>query len=431
MRAAVIRDYGSSATSLVYSKSVQKPSVRCPDDVLVKIKTVALSALDVEVRRGEWKFLTAGEATGVLLDHVPGFEYSGIVEAVGGAVQRVAVGDEVCGLCSLVERGGACAEYTVQREDSMIAKPKLVLHDDAAMAIGPGIFSLTALHYNLKVDRDSSILICDGASADGYVLVQMAAELGMRIFVTACSQEQVSFLETLGGIVARVIDECQEDLADVIMQETNRMGVDYIVETLRYVPDLERRRAAGAAQEAPPLTPSPSGKGNPFRSETIEDVGSTGNPFLQTLHRAAEEDHGGASVEKMEDSVASETIKVVDTAHSEETLARLSRKRALISSLAVHGRWVSLSKDLQLDPDESALMAMKNASLSWIFPQAWVLSPSKQGHFLHVMDSVMRNIAEGKLRPLPCSSYNLSQIRDAHRQLENTLEHVGRVIIKM
>ena len=94
------------------------------------------------------------------------------------------------------------------------------------------MFSVTALHYNLKVNRNSSILIwCDGATPEGFVLIQHAAALGLRIFVTACSQEHVSFLEDFGNTVARVIDELQEDLADIVMEETDGIGVDYIVET--------------------------------------------------------------------------------------------------------------------------------------------------------------------------------------------------------
>ena len=38
-------------------------------------------------------------------------------------------------------------------------------------------------------------------------------------------------LEDFGNIVARVIDELQEDLADIVMEETDGIGVDYIVET--------------------------------------------------------------------------------------------------------------------------------------------------------------------------------------------------------
>ena len=347
MKTAILKQYGGPE-SLIYYTNIQKPIISNPEQVLIRITAVALSALDVEVRKGEWEKL---QEIDFQQPYILGYEFAGTVENIGTAVTNVKINDEVCGLCSITKRTGACAEYVIVNEHSVIKKPNLVLDDDAAMAIGPGVFSITALHYNLKVDRNSSILICDGASPEGFVLLQYAAELGLRIFVTACSQEHVSFLEVFGNTVARVIDELQEDVAEIIMEETDGIGVDYIVET----------------------------------------------------------------------KVSSST----------SLLDPIQRKRSLIKSLGAHGSWVTRSKSMQLDPDETEILNLKNGSISFIFTQAWLLSPSKQGKFMHILDTVMRSVAEGKLRPLPCTSFNLSQIREAHRLLENENSRVGRVLIKI
>ena len=425
MRAAFVKEYGAAASALVYSKTVAKPKITTTDGVLVRVRSAVLSSLDIEVRRGEWTYLMdqTTSAHNAAAPHITGYEFAGIVEEVGSSVSSVSVGDEVCGLCSLTSRNGACAEYTVQSEHALVVKPKLVLHDDAAMAIGPGIFGLTALHYNLKVERGTSILICDAASPEGYVLIQLAAELGLRIFATARSQAQVSFLEVLGDTVARIIDEVQENLADVIMEETNRMGVDYIVETLRYTPTLPSSTAESTTVPKNPVrdTVPETGEPPPSINNTSKPKNpstGTGNPFT-------------ASAPPAPSSAPPASAGVLSTEDDEIVLLRLRRKRLLIQSLATHGRWATLSNDMQLDPDEARIMGLKNASLSWIFPQAWVVCPSKQGHFLHIMDSVMKHLSEGKFRPLPCTTFDLAQIRDAHRQLENTLQYVGRVVIKM
>ncbi len=50
-----------------------------PDHVLIRVKACALSALDIGVRSGE----LSGAEVGVRLPLVPGYEISGVVEAVG------------------------------------------------------------------------------------------------------------------------------------------------------------------------------------------------------------------------------------------------------------------------------------------------------------------------------------------------------------
>eukprot|EP00944_MAST-04C_sp_MAST-4C-sp1_P012879 g12879.t1 len=417
MKAAILKKYGGPE-SLIYYTNTKKPELSNSEQLLIRVTAVALSTLDAEVRSGDWEKIQdnnfdegVGESSeGAGLKDQPyilGYEFSGVVEAVGSAVTRFQAREEVCGLCSIVKRNGACAEYIVIDENFVTKKPQLVLDDDAALAIGPGVFSVTALHYNLKVNRNSSILICDGATPEGFVLIQYAAALGLRIFVTACSQEHVSFLEDFGNTVARVIDELQEDLADIVMEETDGIGVDYIVETkaLRATSDSPSNMNSGGKGIEEELKPEADTNAfrNPFKVKSTEYANKGSNTSLQT----------------------SSTIS------SPSSLDPIQRKRSLLKSLAAHGSWVTRSKTMQLDPDETEIMALKNASLSFIFPQAWLLSPSKQGKFLHVLDAVMRSVAEGKLRPLPCTSFNLSQIREAHRFLENEHDRIGRVLIKI
>lgn len=425
MKAAILKKYGGPE-SLIYHTSTKKPELSNSEQLLIRVTAVALSTLDAQVRNGDWEKIQDsnfvvedegnGKATaGVGLKDQPyvlGYEFSGVVEAVGSAVTRFEARDEVCGLCSIVKRNGACAEYIVVDENVITKKPQLVLEDDAALAIGPGVFSITALHYNLKVSRNSSILICDGATPEGFVLIQYAAALGLRIFVTACSQEHVSFLEDFGNTVARVIDELQEDLADIIMEETDGIGVDYIVETKALHATADRNVISNMKAEA---------KSNDEELKAEAERNPFGNPFKTKPTEYANKE-GSA------DMPVSQTSS---TSSSPSSLDPIQRKRSLLKSLAAHGSWVTRSKNMQLDPDETEIMSLKNASLSFIFIQTWLLSPNKQGKFLHVLDAVMRSVAEGKLRPLPCTSFNLSQIREAHRFIENEHDRIGRVLIKI
>lgn len=59
-------------------------------------------------------------------------------------------------------------------------------------------------------------------------------------------------------------------------------------------------------------------------------------------------------------------------------------KHDIISSLAVGGRWVTSQKNLQLDPPHAHLLYLKGATLSFLFPQGWLLSSSQLGRFQRI-----------------------------------------------
>ena len=208
-----------------------------------------------------------------------------------------------------------------------------------------------------------------------FCLNTICCRAGLRIFVTACSQEHVSFLEDFGNTVARVIDELQEDLADIVMEETDGI-VGTTVET----------KALRATSDSPSNTNS-GGKGIEEELKPEADTNAFRNPFKV---KPTEYANKGSNM----------SLQTSSTISSPSSLDPIQRKRSLLKSLAAHGSWVTRSKSMQLDPDETEIMSLKNASLSFIFPQAWLLSPSKQGKFLHVLDAVMRSVAEGQLRPL-------------------------------
>ena len=64
---------------------------------------------------------------------------------------RVAVrpGQSVVGLCPMDGRLGAASEYTIQHYHTLVPKPPLLLHEDAASIVGPGLCAFTALHYQM------------------------------------------------------------------------------------------------------------------------------------------------------------------------------------------------------------------------------------------------------------------------------------------
>src|SRR5689334_4116400 len=118
MKAVQVPAYGTSPELV----DVPDPAVHGPHDVIVRIGGAGVCRTDLHIIEGQW-----AEKSGVKLPYTLGHENAGWVEAVGGAVTNVSVGDAVilhplatCGLCRAC-RGGDdvhCSQSTFPGIDS-------------------------------------------------------------------------------------------------------------------------------------------------------------------------------------------------------------------------------------------------------------------------------------------------------------------------
>lgn len=101
----------SSAKAPFEKTTIERRTLR-PDDILIDIKFSGICHSDIHTAFGEW-----GEA---IFPLVPGHEIAGVVEAVGSAVTKFAVGDRV-GVGCFVDSCGEC-EYCLQGEEQFCTK---------------------------------------------------------------------------------------------------------------------------------------------------------------------------------------------------------------------------------------------------------------------------------------------------------------------
>jgi NAD+-dependent secondary alcohol dehydrogenase Adh1 len=88
-------------------EEIDEPKITNPHDVIVRIGGAGLCRTDIHIIEGQWK-----EKSNVELPYTLGHENAGWVQAVGSAVENVAVGDTVivhplitCGLCRACRAG--------------------------------------------------------------------------------------------------------------------------------------------------------------------------------------------------------------------------------------------------------------------------------------------------------------------------------------
>lgn len=174
MRAIVQKAYGSAET--LEHTTIQRPEIG-PAEVLIEVHAAG-------VDRGVWHLMTglpylvrlAGYGITKPKTPVPGLDVAGTVVAVGDAVSRFRVGDEVFGIGR-----GAYAEFAVADEDKLAQKPANIDFEHAAVASISGITALQALTDVGDVQPGQTVLVIGASGGVGTYAVQLAKALGAEV----------------------------------------------------------------------------------------------------------------------------------------------------------------------------------------------------------------------------------------------------------
>ncbi len=136
---------------------------------------------------------------------VPGLDVAGTVVAVGAAVTRFKVGDEVFGIGR-----GSFAEYACAREDKLARKPANLTFTQAAVIGVSGMTALQSLRDAGKLQAGQRVLITGASGGVGSYAVQLARAFGAEV-TGVCSTTKLERVRQLGA--TRVIDYTKEDFA--------------------------------------------------------------------------------------------------------------------------------------------------------------------------------------------------------------------------
>jgi NADPH:quinone reductase len=215
MRAIVIREAGGP--EVLELREVPQP-VPAPHDVLVRVRATAVNRADLLQRAGRYP-----APAGVAPD-IPGLEYAGVVAATGTAVTRWHAGDRVMGLVG----GGSYADYIVTHEDEAVAIPSLLSFTAAAAVPEAFITAHDALVTQLRLERGETLLIHAVGSGVGTAGLQLARALGARVIGTQRSGWKLERAIGLGLDAA--IETAGSDFADAVLEQTDRSGVNGILD---------------------------------------------------------------------------------------------------------------------------------------------------------------------------------------------------------
>jgi NADPH:quinone reductase-like Zn-dependent oxidoreductase len=214
MKAVRIHEYGGP--EVLKYEDAPKP-VPAADEVLIRVHAAGVNPVDWKVRAGQAK-----ERLKYKMPFIPGWDVSGVVEAVGSSAKRLKVGDQVYSRPD-ISRDGSYAECIVVRESEVALKPKSIDHVTAAAIPLASLTAWQALFDAAKLTTGQTVLIHGAAGGVGTFAVQFAKLKGARVIATA-SERNHEFLRSLGA--DEMIDYTTTKFEDVVH------GVDAVLDTI-------------------------------------------------------------------------------------------------------------------------------------------------------------------------------------------------------
>ncbi|RKL31435.1 Asperfuranone polyketide synthase afoG [Fusarium proliferatum] len=181
-----------------------------PYDVEVRVHATGLNLLDVMI------------ALGQVISEAFGQECAGVVTRVGTDVERVSIGDSVCGLLRRT--------FKTFARGSQWQFDKIPSTIDYAVASAVPVVYTTAyygLHDLARLQAGESILIHWGAGGVGQAAIQLAKAVGAEVFVTVGSIEKRDFMHKHYGIpLHHVLSSRDLSFVHGIKRLTDGRGVD-------------------------------------------------------------------------------------------------------------------------------------------------------------------------------------------------------------
>jgi NADPH:quinone reductase-like Zn-dependent oxidoreductase len=203
MKAMVYNKYGTA--KVLKLKEIDIPDLK-QNEVLVKIHAVSVNSWDWDLLRGKPFLARLG---GLLKPkyQILGADIAGRVEAIGGEISHISVGDEVFGYISWCGWGGF-AEYVNVNAEALTLKPANMTFEEAAAIPQAGVLALQGLRDVGQIQLAQKVLINGAGGGVGTFALQISKQYGAEV-TCVDSKKKLNTLKSIGA--DHVIDYNEED----------------------------------------------------------------------------------------------------------------------------------------------------------------------------------------------------------------------------
>jgi len=183
----------------------------------VRVVAAAVNPIDWKIRQGHLKTMVP-----YVFPLTLGWDFSGVIEALGSEVSGLAVGDAVFSRPD-IRRDGSYAEYVAVRAVEIARKPKTISHIEAASIPLVGITAWETIVSVGNLVAGQKALIHAASGGVGSLAVQIAKSRGAHVVATT-SSANIELVRSLGA--DQVIDYRNQRFTDKVKD------VDVVVDTV-------------------------------------------------------------------------------------------------------------------------------------------------------------------------------------------------------
>jgi len=227
-------------------------------EVLVRVAASAYSAADAGMRGG---FLPIP----VALPHVPGYDVSGTVEALGDGVDGLFVGDKVVGFLSM-ERDGGAAEFVVAPADALVAAPTSIPLADAAALPSVALTAWQALVDDGGLRAGQRLLVIGAGGVVGKYAIQLAKSLDAHVIATA-SPRSAAAVRAAGA--DQVVDHTAVDVLSALDGQVDVLLNLAPLDPAQFEADVAAVRDGGVVVSTTAFIATPGDESRSVRAATV------------------------------------------------------------------------------------------------------------------------------------------------------------------
>lgn len=226
--------------------------------VRLRVAASAYNAADNGMRAG---FLPIP----IQLPHVPGYDVSGTVDAIGEGVAGLTLGDAVIAFLPM-ERDGGAAEYVVAPAEAVVAAPTSIPLTDAAALPSVALTAWQALFDDARLTAGQRLLVVGAGGVVGKYAVQLAKRAGAHVIATA-SPRSADAVRAAGA--DQVIDHTDVDLLDALDGQVDVLLNLAPIEPEQFAADVAVVRDGGVVVSTTAFMATPGDESRGVRAATV------------------------------------------------------------------------------------------------------------------------------------------------------------------